>query len=141
MTTSSRLAQPIRPLLAPWASGPADGLDGDVVVSVTDFAAHRLRDVPGIWRTGLRLRMGWYAMPGAVGLYLWSLPLSARNGSISVWAGEDELRRFVGLPLHVDVMRRYRKRGSIRSATWTAEKFVRTEVLEHGRQWIVGDGT
>jgi hypothetical protein len=108
-----------------------------VVVSVTDFASHRRRDLAGVALVGLRLRMGWYAMPGAVGLWLWSLPLQARSGSISVWTSEDDLRRFVGLPLHVEVMRRNARRGTVRATTWNAEEFVSSEVLGRARQWIV----
>jgi hypothetical protein len=123
-------------LLTRWAPGPAIGADSAVVVSVTDFTAHRIRDLPGIALTGLRLRMGWYAMPGAVGLWLWSVPMQARSGSVSVWTSEDDLRRFVGLPLHVDVMRRNRDRGTLRSTTWTADEFVRADVLRRAREWI-----
>jgi hypothetical protein len=68
MLTSSHIAQSLSALLSRWAPGPASGADNAVVVSVTDFTAHRIRDLPGIALTGMRLRMGWYAMPGAVGL-------------------------------------------------------------------------
>jgi hypothetical protein len=105
-------------------------------VSVTEFKADRFRDLPGIWLTGLRLQMGWWAMPGAVGLWLWSLPTSARGGSVSVWTSEDDLRRFVGLPKHVDVMRRNRNRGTVKSTTWTADQFDRSDVLQRAREWI-----
>src|SRR4051794_20745460 len=127
--TDALPAESSSPLLMPWAPGPASGADDAVVVSVTDFAVHRRRHLPGIWLTGLRLRMGWYAMPGAVGLWLWSLPIGARGGSVSVWTSEAELRRFVGLPMHVDVMRRNRDRGTVRSTTWTADRFVAADVL------------
>jgi hypothetical protein len=129
-------AESFSPFLARWAPGPAIGADSAVVVSVTDFAVDRRRHLPGIWLTGLRLRMGWYAMPGAVGLWLWSLPIRARGGSVSVWTSEDDLRRFIGLPLHVDVMRRNRERGTVRSTTWTADEFVPADVLQRAREWI-----
>jgi hypothetical protein len=134
--TDALTAESLSPFLAPWAPGPASGADSAVVVSVTDFAVHRRRHLPGIWLTGLRLRMGWYAMPGAVGLWLWSLPIRARGGSVSVWTSEDDLRRFIGLPLHVDVMRRNRDRGTVRSTAWTADQFVRADVLQRAREWI-----
>ncbi len=124
------------PLMLRWAPGPELATDSAVVVSVTDFHVARLRDLPGVARTGLRLRMGWYAMQGAVGLCLWSLPLERRSGSISVWTSEDGLRGFVGLPAHVEVMRRYRDRGILRAVTWRAERFASTEVLDRARQWI-----
>lgn len=56
-------------LFMAWAPGPAEATaDSDpdgVIVSVTDFAAARMRDAPAIALTGMRLRQGWYAMPGA----------------------------------------------------------------------------
>jgi hypothetical protein len=64
--------------------------------------------------------------------------MGGRSGSVSVWTSEDDLRRFVGLPLHVDVMRRNRDRGTLRSTTWTADAFVRADVLDRARQWIAG---
>ncbi len=48
-----------------------------LIVACDASGAHRLRDGPSIGWTGWRLRMGWYAMPGAVGLRLWTLPLQS----------------------------------------------------------------
>jgi hypothetical protein len=126
------------PLLTPWIPGPVEPRDAPVLVSVTEFAAHHRRDLPGVAFRGLHMRMGWYAMPGAIGLWLWSLPASARGGSISVWAGEDDLQRFVSLPHHVHIMQRYRTRGTVRSTTWHADSFEPPQVLEHARAWISG---
>jgi hypothetical protein len=126
------------PRLTPWMPGPMDSRDGPVVVSVTEFLAHRRRELPGVAVEGLRMRMGWYAMPGAIGLWLWSLPASARGGSISVWASEGDLERFINLPRHVDIMRRYGPRGTVRSATWHADTFEPDAVIERARWWITG---
>ena len=123
-------------LLSPWAAGPEATSDADVVVSVTHFAAHRRRDVPLIAGTGLRLRLGWFAMPGAVGLCLWSDPLAARSGSISVWTSEEDLRRFIRLPAHVAVMRRFRDRGVVRATSWSAGAFDPSAVVARARGWI-----
>jgi hypothetical protein len=90
---------------------------------------------------GLRMRMGWYAMPGAVGLWLWSLPAKAIGGSISVWASEGDLQRFIGLPHHVDIMQRYGTRGAVRSTKWHADKFEPNVVVERARIWITGRST
>jgi hypothetical protein len=107
-----------------WRPGPVSMGDGAVVVSLTDFRAHRLRDLPGIYWSGLRLREGWYAMPGAIGLWLWGRPLErGRGGSVSVWQSEADLRRFVGLPAHVAIMRKYRSLGTLNSATWEMDHF------------------
>lgn len=126
------------PLLTPWAPGPEAGSTDDVVVSVTDFALARRRDMPRVVTTGLRLRMGWFAMDGAVGLWLWSLPRERRSGSISVWTGEEHLRRFVALPAHVAIMRRYRDSGTLKSTDWKAERFSGPAVLRAARGWIAG---
>jgi len=125
------------PLLTPRTPGPESRADGPIVVSVTDFAVARWRDVPRVTLTGLRLRLGWYAMPGAVGLWLWSMPARRRSGSISVWTSEDDLRRFVGLPEHVAVMRRNRERGELRSTTWRAERYAPRDLLAAARTWIM----
>src|ERR1700724_3811568 len=92
------------PLLTPWMPGPLESSGSPIVVSVTEFRAHHRRELPGVALKGLHMRTGWYGMPGAVGMWLWSLPTSPRAGSISVWASEDDLKRFVSLPHHVEIM-------------------------------------
>ena len=124
------------PMLTPWMAGPLARRDGPVLVSVTEFRAHHGRDLPGVLCKGLRMRLGWYAMPGAIGLWLWSLPATARGGSISVWASEDDLERFVSLPHHVAIMQRYGGRGTVRSTTWTDDTFEPPAVIERARTWI-----
>jgi hypothetical protein len=134
-TTGGALAVPV---LAPWMPGPVNPLDKPVVVSVTEFSADHRRDLPGVLLKGLRMRLGWYAMPGAVGLWLWSLPARAVGGAISVWASEADLERFVGLPHHVNIMQRYGTRGTVRSTTWHADKFEPRPILQRARAWIAG---
>jgi hypothetical protein len=129
------------PLLTPWMPGPHEPGDGPVVVSVTEFAAHHLRALPGVALNGLRMREGWYAMPGAVGLWLWSLPAAARGGSISVWASEDDLQRFITLPHHVDIMARYGTRGAVRSTMWHAGEFEPHVAIDRARIWITETST
>jgi hypothetical protein len=55
-----------------------------------------------------------------------------------MWAGEDDLERFVALPHHVEIMRRYGDRGTVRSTTWTADRFDRRAILDKARAWISG---
>jgi hypothetical protein len=133
MTTSAALAVP---LLTPWMPGPVGPHNGAVVVSVTEFAADHRRDLPGVVCRGLRMRMGWYAMPGAVGLWLWALPAAAIGGSISVWVSEGDLERFVGLPHHVDIMQRYGPRSTVRSTKWHADTFEPNVIVERAGGWI-----
>lgn len=103
--------------------GPEASTDGPVVVSLTKFTARRFRDLPAIARDGLALTRGWWAMPGAIGVILYFDPARRQGGSLSVWTSETHLRRFVALPRHVEIMRHYRERMSIRSAMWQAEQF------------------
>lgn len=117
-------------------AGPHQPGDGPVVVSVTEYSAVQRRTLPGVAANGMRMRMGWYAMPGAVGLWLWTLPATKRGGSISVWADEAALERFVNLPHHVDIMRRYGSRGSVRSTTWHSDTFEPEVVVARARAWI-----
>lgn len=116
--------------------GPVDPGDGPVVVSVTEYSSHRRRDLPGVAYQGIRLREGWYAMPGAIGLWLWSLPAVGRGGSISVWSSAEALEQFIVLPKHVGIMERYRDRGSVRSTTWEADRFKPGATLRRAHDWI-----
>jgi hypothetical protein len=125
----------------PWQPGPEAATDGPVVVSLTDFTMHSLWSLPGIARTGWRLGLGWYAVPGAVEVHLWSDPLRRRVGSLSVLTDLSAMRRWVGLPRHVATMRRYRTSGSVRSTTWHDERFDReaalaeaTRILDSGQR-------
>jgi hypothetical protein len=118
--------------------GPVDPGDASVVVSLTEFSADHRRVLPGVALRGLRMRMGWYAMPGAVGMWLWMMPVGGRGGSISVWASEEDLDRFVNLPHHVDIMKRYGDRGTVRSTVWTTERFDGDVILDRARAWIAG---
>ena len=123
----------------------AAGASTPVLISVTDFKPYRRRDVLGMVLAALRLRMGWYAIPGAVALWLWAIPFDSRHprrlwasGSVSVWTDAEALHGFVQLPRHVDIMRQYRERGSLRSTTWASERYDAKEVLERARRWIEG---
>lgn len=121
----------------PWMPGPAEETSGAVLVSVTDYTAHRWRDVPGIALSGLRLRRAWPAMEGAVGVWLWSDPLRRRSGSVSVWETEEDLRSFVRWPVHLAIVRKYRARGSLTASSWQAERFVKSEVLREASRRLV----
>ena len=123
-------------VLTSWTAGPVDPGDAEVTVSVTEYSAHRRRTLPGAALNGLRMRLGWYGMPGAVGMWLWALPAAGRGGSISVWAAEEDLERFISLPHHVDIMNRYGDRGTVRSTTWTADRFDRAAIVDRARRWI-----
>jgi hypothetical protein len=69
-------------------------------------------------------------MPGAIGVSLYVDPRRRRGGALSVWASEEDLRRFVALPRHVAIIRRYRGRVSVRAARWTTAQFSAAAVWE-----------
>lgn len=121
---------------APWMAGPAHDWQGGVLVSVTDFRVHRARDLPRVWRTGMRLRRSWPQMHGAIGLWLWSLPLQRRGGSVSVWQSEEDLQRFVLWPVHIEIMRRNRTTGTLESATWEADTFIAPQAWSAARRQL-----
>jgi hypothetical protein len=124
-----------------WKPGPESReAGGPWVVSVTEFRFRRLRHLPGIFRAGMGFRRRWGEMPGAVGLALYFEPGARRLGSISVWRDEADLRRFVALPVHVAIMRRYRPRGTVRSATWRGALAPPAQALERARAGWAGAG-
>jgi heme-degrading monooxygenase HmoA len=101
-----------------WIAGPAAEQPGPLVAALTDFRANRALDLPGIARRGLSLSRLWPGLPGAVGMWLWVDLGTRRCGSLSVWRDEDDLQGFVRLREHVQIMRAYRHRGTLRSRTW-----------------------
>jgi heme-degrading monooxygenase HmoA len=117
------------------------GDDGPALVSVTDFHPHHARAAPGVFLSALRLREGWYAMPGALGMWLWTRPLQrGRCGSVSVWESEADMRRFVALPAHLAIMRKYRSLGTLNSATFSIDQPLPLAVREAAGR-ILADGS
>jgi hypothetical protein len=113
---------------AVWTDGRQDADPGPVFVSVTDFLIPSARNRVGAWAQGPAMRRLCTSMPGALGFWLWVKPLRRRSGSVSVWRGEDDLRRFVGWPSHVEIMRRYHGAGEVTAATWWAQSFDAAEI-------------
>ncbi len=116
------LAHPRELTLAWWTPGTAHGR-GPVFVSVTDFHVPRPQDLLRVYLEGWRLRRAWPAIPGAVGMWMWSKPLRRRAGSVSVWRDEQHLRRFVLWARHLELMRRYRDVGELFSNGWLEDRF------------------
>jgi hypothetical protein len=104
------------------------------VVSYTEFTPETLRDVPGIYRAAQRLRREISELEGAVGVTVYWQLFRGRGGSVSAWADESALRRFVALPFHVETMRAYRPRGSIRAIEWTADSFELGAAFRRGQR-------
>jgi hypothetical protein len=111
-----------------WTEGPERADQAPVLVSVTDFLIPGARNRVAAWAQGPGMRRLCASMPGAIGFWLWVRPFRRRSGSVSVWRSEDDLRRFVGWPSHVEIMRRYRGVGEVTSTTWWAERFDAAQI-------------
>jgi hypothetical protein len=107
----------------PWKAGGAVPHRGQVLIAATEARFDRRRDLPGAALAAMRLRRGWPTLDGAIALSLAADPLTRRTCSISVWQSEDHLLRFLRGTAHLAIVRRYRGRLHIRSATWTAVSF------------------
>jgi hypothetical protein len=106
-----------------WKRGPAADSAGPLLVSYTEFTPDTMRDLPAIYFAAERLRNACTELEGAVGLTTYWQPFRRRGGSVSAWKNEAALRRFVALPFHLEIMRRYRSRGSLRAVEWQVESF------------------
>jgi cation diffusion facilitator CzcD-associated flavoprotein CzcO len=107
----------------PWKTGAAAAERGAVLMAATETRVGRYRDLPGAAIAAMRLRRGWPTLDGAVALSLAAQPLTRTTRSISVWQSEEHLLQFLRSPAHLAIVRRYRGRLSIRSATWSSESF------------------
>ncbi len=117
------LRDPIRDLRlrTGWRPGPAADHDGMLLISYTEFTPDRLRDMAGVYLAAERLSDAIAELEGAVGVTTYWQLLRGRGGSLSAWVDEEALRRFVGLPYHREIMRRYRTRGGLRACQWHAD--------------------
>jgi len=111
----------------PWKPGPLDGTGNAVIVAVTDFLVTAAEDYQEVIQTGLELEKSWPVMHGSVGLWLWAKPAELRQGSVSVWERADDLQRFVRWPVHLEIMRAWRERGTLVADRWEAAAFVPDE--------------
>jgi hypothetical protein len=125
------------PTFAWWTWGPAE-VGGPVLVSVTDFHLQRTGDLLRVYLVGLRLSRAWGSMSGAVGMWLWTKPLGKRSGSVSVWRSEEDLRRFVRWPRHVELMRGYHDAGELTSTTWREARFEATGIWARAAPQLSG---
>jgi hypothetical protein len=118
-----------------WKRGPAAASsDGHVLISYTEFTPHALRDLPRIYFAAERLRRACTELEGAVGVTTYWQLFKGRAGSVSAWEDEDALRRFVALPFHLEIMRRYRSRGSLRATEWRAGSFDLSAAFDEGER-------
>jgi hypothetical protein len=123
-----------------WRRGPAAGVAGPFLVSYTEFTPDTLRDVPRIYRAAQRLRREIAELEGAVGVTVYWQLFRGRGGSVSAWSDESALRRFVSLPFHVETMRAYRARGSLRAIDWTADSIELGAAFRQGQRGLDAGG-
>ena len=120
-----------------WKSGPAAHADGPFMISVTQFTPKWMTDIPDIWIAADSLGDQLARIDGAIGVTTYIQPVRRHIGSISIWADDSGLAKFMNLPDHVDIMRRYRPRGlPVRSATWWSEEFEIGATLAEGLQML-----
>lgn len=117
-----------------WRRGASAPSAGPFLVSYTEFTPQKMRDVPAIYFAAMRLRRACAELDGAVGLTIYWQLFRRRGGSVSVWESEEALRRFVSLPFHLEIMRRYRSRGSLRAISWEAETFALRAAFDEGQR-------
>jgi hypothetical protein len=117
-----------------WKRGPATGSDGAVLISYTEFTPDTLRDLPQIYFIAERLRKACMELEGAIGVTTYWQFFKGRAGSVSAWTDEAALRQFVSLPYHLEIMRRYRSRGSLRAIEWRANSFDLRRAFREGQR-------
>jgi hypothetical protein len=108
-----------------WMPGAETAGAGPAHVSMNDYWVHRVRDVPGVAREGLRFRRAWPETEGTLGLWIAAHGSWHRQVSVSIWRTPDDLRRFVASPDHRRVVHDYRAAGALVTTAWTAERFDR----------------
>lgn len=107
------------------------------MISMTQYTTTQVTDVPAIWRASERLGDQLAMIDGAVGVLTYFRPAHRQVGSLSIWADDRGLAKFMGLPYHVEIMRKYRPRGlPIRSAKWWTEEFRIGVALMEGLQLL-----
>jgi len=112
-----------------WKAGPQVHASGRLLVSLTDFTANGILDLPAAVRAGFALRKAWPEMPGAVGMWLWTAPTMRRCGSLSIWTDEPSLQAFVRTPDHLAIVRAYRGRGTMKSKMWSVDATLQRSEL------------
>ena len=121
-----------------WQAGPAAASPGPFFISYTEFTPHHAADVVGIYLAARRLMAECAALEGAVGLTTYWRLRQWKGGSLSVWESPEALRSFVGLPFHIEIMRKYRERGRVRSTEWWSQSFDLAQGLADGQRAVAG---
>jgi hypothetical protein len=119
-----------------WEAGPAVDSQGPFFISYTEFTPRKARDVVAIYLAARQLVAACAKLDGSVGVTTYWRLQQWRGGSLSVWENPEALRQFVRLPFHVEIMRKYRNRGSVRSTDWWSDCFDLTQALADGQRTL-----
>ncbi|MFD0363403.1 hypothetical protein ACFQZZ_18305 [Nocardia sp. GCM10030253] len=120
-------------LTSRWKNGPSVQAEGPFMISVTQYTPNYLTDIRDIWRMSEDLGDQLAQIDGAAGVMTYIQPARRRLGSISIWADDRGLTKFIVLPDHVDTMNKYRSRGlPIRSAKWWTDEYRIGSALTRG---------
>lgn len=104
-------------------AGPAAG-HGTVFLSATRFCYGHMRHMPFVIWHGLRLRSGWGAVEGAVGMYSGASLRTCTTYTVSAWTSPEALSRWLRSPAHAALMRGFRPHlADSSSLRWTTEQF------------------
>ncbi|MFJ8048664.1 hypothetical protein [Streptomyces luteogriseus] len=87
----------------------------------------------------MALRRHWPRLEGAVGMWVWVMPVAGRCGSVSVWTERRALAGFLRLPEHVAIMDEYRERGTTRSVIREYGHLDLTRVRRDMEAWLRAD--
>ena len=105
----------------PWAR-PRHKPTGEVLVMASSLTLASRRDIPAFLVAALRLRRVARQTEGFAGLGLIAAPGARTFYTLSAWVDDAALQRFVGQPIHLQVMRRFGpKLADSTFATWTAD--------------------
>lgn len=106
------------------------------MISMTTITVERWRDMPSLYVAGLRFRRTWPTVGGAVGVLYWARPWDRSSGAVAAWRTPDDFRRFIDLPVHLELMRRYGGRGEVTIESWSADRFSGSEVRWEASQKV-----
>jgi hypothetical protein len=107
-----------------WKAGCIATPEFPIYISATRFTFARVWHMPFIFWHALRLRKVWTTFCGGVGVSMCADFFARTTYTVSVWQREDNLRAFVVAPIHLRMMRRYRRRVTSSSTiTWKADEF------------------
>lgn len=116
-----------------WKRGVASDAGPAYLVSATRFVYRRRSYLALVSYHAWRLRRAWGSREGSVGLMTGAEMGAPITYSLSVWANEDGLRKFLRAPDHLKLMRSFRPRlAASQSVTWKTDQLMPEELWREG---------